>query len=121
MLGQDLERRREEMSKPKNRLFTVDEEEIIRLVRHYRITEIVLLSLQAYEHAQKKHRDIASGHEGYAVIKEELEELWDEVKHDNVENFAKEALQVAAMGMRFCKDVCGMEDWMNEVEEEYDE
>lgn len=44
-----------------------------------------------------------SCHEGYAVILEELDELWDEVKkckHD-AKNLKAEALQVAAMAIKF--------------------
>lgn len=58
--------------------------------------------------AQSTHPPMNSGHEGYAVIKEELDELWDEIKlkRQNVKNMRKEALQVAAMGLRFIIDVC---------------
>ena len=55
-----------------------------------------------------KHRPMTGPHEGYAVILEELDELWDEVKaqvHDPAA-MRKEALQVAAMAVRFIADVC---------------
>lgn len=42
-----------------------------------------------------------STHEGYAVIKEELEELWDEVKKDDYDNCYKETVQVGAMALKF--------------------
>lgn len=43
-----------------------------------------------------------SYHEGFAVIKEELDELWEEVTGDqDNEKMKKEALQVGAMAMRF--------------------
>lgn len=46
-----------------------------------------------------------STHEGYAVILEELDELWDDVrKHSG--NDGKEAVQVAAMAIRFIMDCC---------------
>ena len=49
-----------------------------------------------------------SYHEGYAVIKEELDELWEEVKkypkQDN-ENLKKEAIQIGAMALRFVYDL----------------
>lgn len=45
-----------------------------------------------------------SPHEGYAVIKEELEELWDDIKK-NSPNMMKEAVQVAAMAIRFLMDL----------------
>jgi hypothetical protein len=61
--------------------------------------------------AIKKHKPFHTAHEGYAVILEELDELWDEVKawqpDDNrKEQMRKEALHIAAMAIRFIKDVC---------------
>lgn len=58
--------------------------------------------------AQAKHGPMHGPHEGYAVILEELDELWEEVraqKHDK-DAMRKEALQVAAMAIRFVVDVC---------------
>jgi len=49
-----------------------------------------------------------SSHEGYAVILEELEELWDEVKTQsggNKANMKTEAIQIAAMAIRFIQDL----------------
>lgn len=55
-----------------------------------------------------------SSHEGYAVIREELDELWEAVKrgHDLVapEDAAHEAVQVAAMALRFLVDICGSDE-----------
>jgi hypothetical protein len=55
-------------------------------------------------------KGFTSAHEGYAVILEELDELWDEVKLNgnkrDITNLRKEAIQVAAMAMRFVLDVC---------------
>lgn len=54
-----------------------------------------------------------SAHEGYAVLLEEVDELWDEIKkNDKLRSKAKmlaEAKQVAAMALRFMIDVCGDE------------
>ena len=51
-----------------------------------------------------------SPHEGYAVIKEELEELWDEIKNDKKPeskmNQKNEAVQVAAMAIKFLISCC---------------
>jgi hypothetical protein len=49
-----------------------------------------------------------SRHEGYAVIKEELEELWIEIKRrePDLSILRKEAVQVAAMALRFILDLC---------------
>jgi len=48
-------------------------------------------------------------HEGYAVIREALEDLWDEVKVDNEASAADEAIQVASMAVRFVVEL-GLED-----------
>ena len=55
--------------------------------------------------ATTKYGPFHSTHEGYAVIKEELEELWDEVKVNNKEKARLEAIQVAAMAIRFIMDI----------------
>lgn len=51
-----------------------------------------------------------SGHEGYSVILEELEELKTHVftnqKKRDLAEMRKEAIQVAAMAVRFVFDVC---------------
>jgi hypothetical protein len=55
--------------------------------------------------ATGKFDSFASPHEGYAVILEELDELWDEVKANNVEASIDEAIQVAAMATRYVMDM----------------
>jgi archaellum component FlaC len=53
-----------------------------------------------------------SCHEGYAIIKEELDELWEEIKkrvhtYEPVSpEIKKEAIQTAAMAVRFIMDLC---------------
>lgn len=53
--------------------------------------------------AEKEFPGFNSAHEGHSVLREELEELWDHVKADTgySELAYKEAIQVAAMGMRY--------------------
>lgn len=46
-----------------------------------------------------------SAHEGYAVLREEVDELWDDVKRNYPQGAREEAIQVAAMGVRFIMDV----------------
>ena len=45
-----------------------------------------------------------SPHEGYGIIKEELDEFWDEVKTNNNPRARKEIVQVAAMALRYLID-----------------
>lgn len=61
------------------------------------------------DRAKAKHgpQKFNSPHEGYAVLLEEVYELWDEVrksKHDK-ELMRKEAIQVAAMAVRFIDEL----------------
>jgi len=59
-----------------------------------------------YYRATSLHGSFNSTHEGYAVIKEELDELWDEVKKNGSrKDLRAEAIQVAAMAIRFCTDL----------------
>lgn len=59
--------------------------------------------------ARAEHPPMHGAHEGYAVILEELDELWDEIKRkvQNETAIRDEAVQTAAMALRFILDVCG--------------
>jgi len=59
----------------------------------------------AYLAARKKHAPMRGAHEGYAILKEEVDELWAEIKADNIENARLEAYQVAAMALAFLLEV----------------
>lgn len=50
-----------------------------------------------------------SGHEGWAVIREEVDELWEEVKANRSSSAEArtEAIQIAAMALRYVLDVTG--------------
>lgn len=58
--------------------------------------------------ARDNFESFNSAHEGFAVLKEEVDELWDEVKNRKASKarMRKEAIQVAAMALRFIEDVC---------------
>ncbi|SFW16281.1 hypothetical protein [Chitinophaga sancti] len=58
--------------------------------------------------AKTKFKEVKfnSAHEGFAVLKEEVDELWDEVKKDgSKERMRAEAVQVAAMAIRFINEL----------------
>lgn len=62
-------------------------------------------------HAQKCFPKFNSEHEGFAVLKEEVDELWEAVrmKQSNPNRpiqIRREAVQVAAMAFRFLYDLC---------------
>ena len=68
------------------------------------------LALEECEYAQTKWPPFNSAHEGFAVLKEEVDELWDHVKTNqkrrDIDEMRKEAIQVAAMAIRFACEVC---------------
>lgn len=62
------------------------------------------------EGARYDYPDMRSAHEGFSIIKEEVDELWDEVKKRpsqvQMKKLRAEAKQVAAMAIRFMSDIC---------------
>jgi hypothetical protein len=67
--------------------------------------EVVGLVLAEFDKATAKFGAFNSGHEGYAVIAEEVDELWDDVKANRIDAACAEAIQVAAMAIRFVVDM----------------
>lgn len=57
--------------------------------------------------ARMKHRDnFHNLHEGYAVLKEEVDELWEAIKKNRpTEEVRAEAVQVAAMAIRIINEL----------------
>jgi hypothetical protein len=70
------------------------------------LTNISREMIAECKRATKKFGPFNSAHEGYAVILEELEELWDAIKDKkaNAIQLRKETIQVGAMAMRFVLD-----------------
>jgi NTP pyrophosphatase (non-canonical NTP hydrolase) len=58
------------------------------------------------ERATAKFPAFNSSHEGFAVLMEEVDELWDDVKANDSDHAADEAVQVGAMAARFLMDCC---------------
>ncbi|MFA5348098.1 MAG: hypothetical protein WC294_08170 [Methanoregula sp.] len=68
--------------------------------------KIIADIIAEYGKASEKFPPFNSTHEGYAVILEELDELWDCVKGNHTkERSREEAVQVAAMAIRFIKNL----------------
>ncbi len=67
--------------------------------------------------ARARFPAMRSAHEGWGILKEEVDELWDEVRKksyncrtiSNIRDMRREAIQVAAMAIRFVVDVCDKE------------
>jgi hypothetical protein len=63
--------------------------------------------------AMAKFPPFNSAHEGWAVLFEEVDELWDEVRakqgERHLDDMRTEAIQVAAMAVRFALDICNPE------------
>ena len=70
------------------------------------IADLVLLELMT---AREKHTPLASAHEAYAVILEELDEFWEEVRKKRSNRIRitmrEELVQVAAMAFRALGDL----------------
>jgi len=73
----------------------------------YRVAEAINAAVHELCRAAVKFPPMHSAHEGYAVILEELDELWHEVKHGTPDRAREEAAQVAAMALRFLVDIPG--------------
>ena len=72
------------------------------------VEQAVTLVRAELDEATGKFGPMASAHEGYAVILEELDELWAEIRSKRATraSVTAEAVQVAAMALRFLTDVC---------------
>lgn len=57
------------------------------------------------DRATAKHGAFYSAHHGYAVILEELDEAWDEIKANNSTKTREEMVQVAACAIRYLMDL----------------
>ena len=69
--------------------------------------EILPLVREEYFRAIEKFGPFNTAHEGYAVILEEVDELWEAIKgNKSISAQKEEAIQVAAMAIRFIIDCC---------------
>lgn len=70
----------------------------------------IKLVVDELENANNKFALFNSSHEGYAVLLEEVDELWDEIKNNkdpmSIMNQKKEAVQIGAMAIKFLMSCC---------------
>lgn len=79
------------------------------MINFKRLNRILVDVKNEYVRASGLFSKFHSGHEGKAIIEEDLDELWDEVKKFPLSNphfLRKEAIQIAAMAVRFIMDIC---------------
>ena len=69
--------------------------------------------VQEVARAQSNWPPFNSAHEGFAIMQEEFDELkehvWTNQKKRDIDAMRTEAIQVAAMAMRFITEVCNEE------------
>lgn len=67
---------------------------------------------QEIDNSRSRHGEFTGSHEGYAVLLEEVDELWSEIKkrERNFNTMEKECIQIAAMAIKFIEDVCHKEN-----------
>lgn len=77
-----------------------------------RINEVGLEVTAELVNAMTKFPPFNTAHEGYAVLLEEVDELWDEIKKKqgtrDAARLRKEAVQIAAMAIRFAIECDGI-------------
>lgn len=73
------------------------------------MAEVIVDVQRLAARAQAKHGAFASAHEAYAVLLEEVEEYWDEVRkrnHDrDMQRMYQELLDVAAVALRAAEQI----------------
>jgi len=69
--------------------------------KNKKLNKVLKKVLEEYQRASDKHRPFHSHHEGYCILAEEVSELWDTVKHNQHKHGKLEAIQVAAMAIRY--------------------
>lgn len=71
--------------------------------------EIFQVASAELDRAQKLYPSFNSNHEGYAVLKEEVDELWDAIKKSKGvkanPKMISECIQIIAMAARFIEDL----------------
>lgn len=84
------------------------------IIQNTKLDTILRLVHSEVVRASAKFGTIASAHEGASIVREEFDELWDEIKANKVagskERQMREAIQLAAMAVRFLHDLSTEDD-----------
>lgn len=93
------------------KVFSDAEQKLQWMTRLMNGDPVLMLAIEIAEEVKRatvKHGAMNSPHEGYAVILEELDELWEHVMADTgrSEGAKKEAIQIAAMGLKYAHNLC---------------
>lgn len=77
----------------------------------YAVYEVAIEVFEEVVKAMEMHAPMHGPHEGHSVLREEVEELWEHVKADTgrTPEARKEAIQVAAMAVRYIVDLIDKE------------
>jgi hypothetical protein len=67
--------------------------------------DVLMEIANEYGRASCKFPPFASEHEGYAILLEELDEAWAEIKANDTDRALEEMVQVGAMAVRFIIDI----------------
>lgn len=78
---------------------------MLSLAEHVEVTEVADAVAAELMRAQCRFGPYVSPHEGWAVIEEELDELWVEIKKGDRVAMWDEAVQVVAVALRFHVDI----------------
>ena len=81
-----------------------------------KIEKILEIVGKEVKEAQERWKPFNSAHEAYAILLEEVDELWEMVKYyqknkDVILSLIREAIQVAAMAIRLTHDVSEKHEW----------
>lgn len=71
----------------------------------FTLAEIIEAVEDELAEATDRYGPFHSTHEGYAVLKEEVDEMWDAIKQNDINHSRKEAVQVAAVAIRYLIDI----------------
>jgi len=99
------------MQKKNYLIFKVISMVAIITIQNKKLQKILVDVAKEFINATNKFGDFHNAHEGYAVLLEEVDELWDTIKlHQNyphrLDLIKKETIQVSAMAIRILFDCC---------------